>query len=775
MKNLLSFTIFIVILQGSLIGATCSKPLLILHLTQTPQDERQHKEWNKSLHSLVDELNKELCSTEGKKELKAVFRKSPKKCFFYARFDYHFGIVTIQVPSNVDVDQAIGTIKVIAQKKALPIEISKDCPISIARDADIGFEGFALSLDELEKLKKGEHLSSHHLPASENEIKEALFWYQKLPTTGLRPQDHNELPPYPFLPHCFNLWELAPSKGRGVKIAIIDTGVAAFPVKGSKKYRKNYDLEMKGHFGSKTYNIVSDDGLDPIEQFIHKLRHYFNEDTFDHEYLEKMTPLWIKECLEHNSIDGLTSYMQNHSSSFGSNDIQSVKRLINKSFNLIQLDEPYGEKAVEQFVPLVQITHEKSTFVAGHGSHGFGVVGGQLSSPSALTPEADIGICGLAPAADIIMIKAFNDDGTSNKSTLIAGLKKAISYNADIVNLSLKISDKVNFKDSSTQLLDRLLGLVPYVVTASGNGKGGEAFPARFETVNFDVGAFRYNSDNYPIISFSQYTKNYGPRIVAPGYNILSCGLVPSQKKDSMYAFMSGTSMAAPIVSGFIALVLGEFKNEFDSQQIQKVIFKSTVRMHDNKDWHDKSLLGVIDMRTALLMFHTLRNVKESIKNNSINYDFNKHFDNILQATHYLLYSMTDDFSKKYLDGVSMENDYATFIKRSHLVAAQKPEILKETHKMINTIIHSRETKLKSVVQYLTDSLLSSLHSKYIPHGPCAKKPIIATLSTILNVETINLFETLPQAAQKRLLHRAPIENYWKDRAHKLQHSAEHS
>src|SRR5579859_1074683 len=216
----------------------CEKPLctdsshLILHLTQTPKNEAQHRQWNNHLHALVDDVNKELCSTKSgwdkfKSGLKGVFRKSPKSCFFYARFDYHFGVVTLSVPQTIDMNKAIATIYQIAKRRELPIEVSRDCPVTIAtRDSDVGLEGFALSLDELEKIKKGGHLTSPNLPASQEEIKEALFWYQQLPTVGLRHDDRFTPPPYPFIPHCFDLWELAPSKGKGIKIAIIDTGVA---------------------------------------------------------------------------------------------------------------------------------------------------------------------------------------------------------------------------------------------------------------------------------------------------------------------------------------------------------------------------------------------------------------------------------------------------------------------------------------------------------------------------------------------------------------------
>src|SRR5207248_9322254 len=56
--------------------------------------------------------------------------------------------------------------------------------------------------------------------------------------------------------------------------------------------------------------------------------------------------------------------------------------------------------------------------------------------------------------------------------------------------------------------------------------------------------------------------------IAAPGTLIYSCGIA----SDSSYVYMSGTSMATPVVSGVVALMKAQFPTESPAQLRQRLI-----------------------------------------------------------------------------------------------------------------------------------------------------------------------------------------------------------
>ena len=103
-------------------------------------------------------------------------------------------------------------------------------------------EGMGLSLETLESLKQGNVSAFAQKGVPVDHVERALFWYQELPTIGLRPTKEFFPPAYPFVPHQFTLWQLAPHRGKGVCIALIDSGISAYEIAGSAQYRKNIDL-----------------------------------------------------------------------------------------------------------------------------------------------------------------------------------------------------------------------------------------------------------------------------------------------------------------------------------------------------------------------------------------------------------------------------------------------------------------------------------------------------------------------------------------------------
>lgn len=186
---------------------------------------------------------------------------------------------------------------------------------------------------------------------------------------------------------------------------------------------------------------------------------------------------------------------------------------------------------------------------ASHGTHVAGIISAKhwidVESNEDLTSSRDV--FGVAPEAKILPIRFLGPRGDGNLSAAIAAVEYAAQQGADIINASwggTQCSQILNNK--IIELKAR--GIV--FVTASGNESYNvdsiPVYPGAVNSANLiNVAA---TTSNGPLASFS----NKGVSTVhvgAPGVNILST--VPGDR----LSVMSGTSMAAPIVSGLAALI----------------------------------------------------------------------------------------------------------------------------------------------------------------------------------------------------------------------------
>lgn len=218
----------------------------------------------------------------------------------------------------------------------------------------------------------------------------------------------------------------------------------------------------------------------------------------------------------------------------------------------------------------------------GHGSHVAGIIGGNgfLSNGK---------YTGVAPKCDLIGIKVLDQKGDGNISDVLAGLQWLIDnrekYNIRIVNISVGTTTKENIDENS--LLVKGVNAVwdagiVVVVAAGNNGPG----PMSISTpgISRKVITVGSSDDRISVELFGNKTMDYSgrgptvacikkPDIIAPGSNIISCGTMKNYQRyrynlknnprndnyNLMYTVKSGTSMATPIVSGAIALLLSRY------------------------------------------------------------------------------------------------------------------------------------------------------------------------------------------------------------------------
>jgi subtilisin len=177
----------------------------------------------------------------------------------------------------------------------------------------------------------------------------------------------------------------------------------------------------------------------------------------------------------------------------------------------------------------------------GHGTHVAGIIGAL---------DNGIGTIGVAPGAEIYAVKALDSAGIGSTTTMMAGIEWAIKNKMDIINLSLSAPD-IDYGIKA--MIDKAHGSGIVVVAAAGNvgladGSGDNVeFPAKLANV---IAVSATNRSNQRI-AFS----STGPEVdfAAPGDAIYST--LPG----GGYGYMSGTSMAAPHVTGMIALYMEKY------------------------------------------------------------------------------------------------------------------------------------------------------------------------------------------------------------------------
>ncbi|HET9224426.1 MAG TPA: S8 family peptidase, partial [Roseiflexaceae bacterium] len=215
--------------------------------------------------------------------------------------------------------------------------------------------------------------------------------------------------------------------------------------------------------------------------------------------------------------------------------------------------------------------------VYGHGNHVAGLIGGR----GARSNGAYIGV---APGVDLINVKVTDDQGAATMSNVIRGLQwiydNRARYNIRVVNVSMNSSVAesyhVNPLDAALEVL--WFSGVVVVASAGNNATSGVLYPPANDPFVITVGAT--NDKGTPDVGddslapFSAYGVTAEgiakPDLVAPGTNLVSlmsagntelARKYPNNVVETWYFRMSGTSMAAPVVAGAVALLLQDEPN----------------------------------------------------------------------------------------------------------------------------------------------------------------------------------------------------------------------
>lgn len=209
---------------------------------------------------------------------------------------------------------------------------------------------------------------------------------------------------------------------------------------------------------------------------------------------------------------------------------------------------------VKQFVAPYDAVKKKAGAISPglHGTHVAGLIAGSVDNKK--------WGAGVAPRTKIMPIDVFDDRGLGYTSDLIHGIEHAISANVDIINMSL---GSYYYSEALNQVIQKAHKRGIVIVAAAGNdGTRKDYYPSSLTSV-ISVGAVT-KTDTSSLFS------NKGPHIdlTAPGTDVYST--LP----DNRFGPLSGTSMAAPIVSGVAALIKAN-QPSLSNKQIEKRLFSS--------------------------------------------------------------------------------------------------------------------------------------------------------------------------------------------------------
>ena len=207
----------------------------------------------------------------------------------------------------------------------------------------------------------------------------------------------------------------------------------------------------------------------------------------------------------------------------------------------VDLDHPdLKAKLLEGYNAIAPGTPPKDD--AKHGTHVAGI--------AAAIGNNSVGISGMAPKCKILPIKVLGN-GTGSIATIADGLVWAANHGADVVNMSLgTYTEEQTLGEAVKYALSKN---VVCVATMGNDNMEKRRFPAGFPGM-IAVGSTDENDKKSTFSNFGSWIT-----VSSPGTGILST--LPTYMSPNGYGKLSGTSMAAPLVTGLTALIRSQSKN----------------------------------------------------------------------------------------------------------------------------------------------------------------------------------------------------------------------
>lgn len=225
--------------------------------------------------------------------------------------------------------------------------------------------------------------------------------------------------------------------------------------------------------------------------------------------------------------------------------------------------------------------NNRLSYGEGHGTHTAGLAAGSMQ-------YYNQGASGVAPLCKLMPVQVF-DNQRCPLSALIAGVMYAVHHNADVINISvgpsfeglnqLPVEQQEQIARNQFKNVEYLWARVcklaakkkAIIVFSAGNDDIISSIPP--ENRNAAAVVVTAVDRSMQPTSFTNY--GIGSDISAPGKDIYSSYPVNS------FRMLDGTSMAAPIVSGVVAL-MKSMRKDISVQQVRNVLLKGGMSVRGN-------------------------------------------------------------------------------------------------------------------------------------------------------------------------------------------------
>lgn len=301
-----------------------------------------------------------------------------------------------------------------------------------------------------------------------------------------------------------------------------------------------------------------------IPEVISSIRENSEESTFLKNVLQQ-TSVSKKHEIDEQNIEEIKKNIEADLNELINELTKEIKYLYNIDFNPRNIVGDRYEDIQERYYGNNRVNTSHSL----HGTHVAGII--------AAVRNNNIGIDGITDHVKIMPVRAV-PDGDERDKDIANAIRYAVDNGAKIINMSFgkSLSPEKSAVDEAVKYAQEQGVLI---IKAAGNESKNideyKYYPNNRDTqgnvINklwITVGASNYESDQKLLADFSNYGKE-NVDIFAPGVDIYSTA------PDNSYRFLSGTSMASPMVAGGAALLWSHYP-KLNAAQVKDLLLRST-------------------------------------------------------------------------------------------------------------------------------------------------------------------------------------------------------